>query len=357
MKTTFLLLTTLAASTFAIAQDQKGGDKQMPNPKQPEHAPLAQFAGNWTSTCKSAGIPGVAGMDKPSESTGTEKAELICNGLWLRSTVDSTWQGKPFQGVWLCGYDTFAKKYKSLWVSSMDGPLEEADGTYDAASKTWTFTGMCAMNDKPCEMRSVVVMKDANTLTETNYVKGPDGKEVECMQITRTRSKGAVPSDATAKVSKEADKSLPKEIAILAEDAGTWDATVTHSMPGQPPSTEKGVEIVTPICAGRWQWTDFNGSMMGQPFEGHGLTGYDPAKKQYVSIWIDGCVATAMKTTGTYDEAKKTFTLNGSGIDCEGKPMTVAQSCARPDDGTRNLSMSFKGAQSGDMKIAYQRRR
>src|SRR5262249_2628167 len=30
-----------------------------------------------------------------------------------------------------------------------------------------------------------------------------------------------------------------------------------------------------------------HGNMMGQPFEGHGVTGYDNMKKKYVSTWID----------------------------------------------------------------------
>jgi hypothetical protein len=353
MKTTFLLLTTFAASAFLPAQDQKGGDHQMPNPKQPEHAALSQFAGNWTSTCKMAAMPGVPGMEKPSECNGTVRGDLICNGLWLKWTMDGNWNGQPSQCAWLVGYDPFAKKYTSVAVSNMDEqPFGQLDGTYDAASKTWTFTGKC----KNGEMRSVITAKDANSLSETCYMTGKDGKESECMQATYTRAKSGLPSDASAKASKPADKQAPKEIAVLAEDVGTWDATVTHSMPGQAPQTDKGAEVVSLICNGKWQWTDFNGSMMGQPFEGHGITGWDPDKKQYVSVWIDSMSATPAITTGTYDETKKTFSLSGQCVDQTGQPMSITQRCARPDASTRNLDMSFKGAQSSDMKIVYKKK-
>ena len=33
---------------------------------------------------------------------------------------------------------------------------------------------------------------------------------------------------------------------------------------------------------GFWQLSAFKSEMMGQPFEGRGATGYDPAKKKYV---------------------------------------------------------------------------
>jgi hypothetical protein len=355
MKHTFLLLTTIAASPFLLAQDNKAGEQQMPDPKKPAHAALATFAGNWTSTCKMAAVPGVAGMEKPSESTGTEQAELICNGLWLKSTVNSTYQGKPFQGVWLAGYDPFANKYKSVWVSTMDESAMLADGTYDEKTKTWTFTGPCPQGG---EMRSVVTWKDADTMIETGYMKGADGKESEMMQITRTRAKGGLPADATSPVIKGAEKPAAKELALLAEDVGTWEATVTCTPPGgAPPSTEKGTETITSICDGKWQWSDFKGTMAGQPFEGHGLTGYDETKKQFVSFWLDSMSATHAMTTGTYDEAKKTFTLAGNCVNCEGKPMSINQVYSRPDVNTRNLSMTFKDPSGpSEMKIVYKRK-
>ncbi len=354
MKHTFLLLTAVAVAPFLSAQDNKAAGQQMPDPKTPAHAPLATLAGNWTSTMKMAAMPGVPGLEKPVESTGTERTELICNGLWLKSTINSTWEGQPFQGLWLAGYDPHAKKYKSIWVMSMDEPAAFADGTYDEKTKTWTFIGPSPHG----QVRSVMTWKDADTTVETNYLTPPGGKEVESMVITRTRAKGAIPADATSPVTKGAEKPAAKEHAIHPEDIGTWEATVTCAPPGgAPPSTEKGTETITSICEGKWQWTDFKGTMMGQPFQGHGLTGYDAAKKQYVSFWFDSCTATHAMTTGTYDEAKKTFTFAGNCLNHEGKPVTLSQSYSRPDANTRNLNMVCKDPSgASEMKIVYKRK-
>ena len=77
------------------------------------------------------------------------------------------------------------------------------------------------------------------------------------------------------------------EHEMLRKDVGTWDATVEMFMaPGAPPEVSKGTETVT-MMGGFWQITEFKSEMMGQPFEGRGATGYDPAKKKYVGTWVD----------------------------------------------------------------------
>jgi hypothetical protein len=352
MKTTIVLFTALAASSFLPAQDPKA-PPQMPNPKVKEHEALKTLTGDWQCTCKMNAMPGVAGRETASETTATEKSELVCNGLWVKSTVDGTYQGKPFQGVWLVGYDPTAKGYKSIWISSLDEAPSVDDATFDEKTRTWTFIGA----NKHGKTRSVYTMKDADNAVETCYLVPPGGKETETMVITRTRSKGAAPADALAKVAKEAPKTLPKELTLLADTTGKWDALVTSTMPGQTaPTTEKGTETVTSICNGKWTWSDFRGVMMGQPFEGHGLMGWDPEKKQYVGFWIDSCSPTHAMTTGTYDEQKKAITSTGSCLCPEGKNVAIEQTWTQPDANTRNVEMAFRDAEGTHrMKIAYTR--
>ena len=350
MRTKIVLFAALAASPLLFAQDDKGappaGSPQMPNPKVKQHELLAMFAGDWESVCKTSAMPGVPDMDKPSESTGTEHAELICDGVWLKSTINGTHKGKPFQGVWLAGYDPFQKHYAAIWVSNQDEPSCSSAGTYDAKSKTWTFTGKSPMGP----VRNTYVFKDADNSTETCFVKAADGKETQCMQIVRKRGRNASARDATATTA------TSPENAVLAEGVGNWQAVVTHSTPGQPPAVETCTELVVPICEGRWVWSDFKGHLMGTLFEGHALTGYDAKEKKFVSFWIDSCSATSMRTSGTYDAGKKVFTYDGECVDDHGKPMTVHQVATHKDQDTRTLEMTFKGADAThEMKIDYKR--
>src|SRR5262245_9339444 len=72
------------------------------------------------------------------------------------------------------------------------------------------------------------------------------------------------------------------EHQMLARDAGVWEATVESWMePGKPPAVSKGVETNT-MMSGMWLLTEFKADFMGSPFQGHGVTGYDPIKKKFV---------------------------------------------------------------------------
>ena len=84
---------------------------------------------------------------------------------------------------------------------------------------------------------------------------------------------------------------MPKpgpEHAVLKMDVGTWDAVVEVTpAPGAPVQKSKAVEVDTMGCGGLCLITDVKGDMMGMPFEGHGVSTWDPAKKKYVGSWTD----------------------------------------------------------------------
>jgi hypothetical protein len=352
-----ILCAVLCAAPLSLyAQDDK---KQPPaaamtNPKHPEHDALKAMVGNWDFTMKMPAMPGVPGMEQATESQGTEHAELTLGGLWLKSTINGTFKNEPFQGVWLAGYDPFQKHYISVFVSSDDHECGAStmDGQLDAKTGTWTWNG----KSKDGEMRSVLTFPDANTAQEICYLKTPDGKEAKCMEITRKRSKAPAAAVTEASLVK-ASKPAAKEVDVLLQDVGEWDAIVKCAVPGQPAAEEKGTEKVTAICNGRWLWSDFKGQMMGQPFQGHGLVGFDADKKQYVSLWFDSMSPTFALTTGTFDAAGKTGNFAGDCVCPEGKPMTIQQVLTRKGEGTRNNQMKFvSGGETTTMEITYQRR-
>jgi hypothetical protein len=252
-------------------------------------------------------------MEEAKEWTGSEHAELICNGLWLKSVMDGKCKGETWEGMFLMGYDPMKKAYTGIWTSSQDEPASISTGSYDEKTKTWTFTGDTPMG----EFRSVYTMQDADNSTETCYLKGSDGKEVECMKITRKRVVGG-PKDASMKVSKlpaKAPAALVEAVAPLASTAGQWKATTTCQMEGQPADKHDATEQVIPINEGKWYWSSYKGSMMGQPFTGHSLMGWDPTSEQYVAFWIDSGSAQFAKVEGQYDAGKKAFEFEGQCID------------------------------------------
>lgn len=145
----------------------------------------------------------------------------------------------------------------------------------------------------------------------------------------------------------------------LAAAAGSWDVASTWWMePGKEPEKSTGTAERKMILGGRVMVEEFKGTMMGQPFEGIGLTGYDNVTKKWWGTWNDSMTTGIMVTTGTCEGSKCEYT--GTFAD----PMTGATSTMRmvsehgPDRET--MEMFGKGPDGSEMKmgeLVYTRRK
>lgn len=147
------------------------------------------------------------------------------------------------------------------------------------------------------------------------------------------------------------------EHEILKRDVGTWDATTEMSMPGLQPMTMTGVETST-LMAGRWLVTEWTSDMMGQPFEGHGIAGWDPAKKAYVTVWVDSMNAEISHGESTYDPETDSLTGWMEMRDLLGGKSKVKTVEEWPDENTRIVKIF--GPDGGDepfMTFTYERRK
>jgi hypothetical protein len=78
-----------------------------------------------------------------------------------------------------------------------------------------------------------------------------------------------------------------------------------------PDSEESGTVTRTMILDGRVLVEDMTGTMMGMPFTGHGMTGYDNVTGKYWSTWTDSMSTGMMVSEGTCD-AKNACSFTGS---------------------------------------------
>ena len=100
---------------------------------------------------------------------------------------------------------------------------------------------------------------------------------------------------------------------ILDAFAGNWDYTVKWwSSPNSQPEISQGTSQARWIMGGRFLEQTSKGTSMGQPFEGMGITGYNNAKKKYVSMWIDNMGTGIISSEGEYDASTKTFQEKGT---------------------------------------------
>ena len=100
---------------------------------------------------------------------------------------------------------------------------------------------------------------------------------------------------------------------MLKKMAGEWNAKVTSQMdPSQPAQVEQSTSTLTMLMDGRYCQEVTSGNMMGQPFSGMGLTGYDNVLGKYVSTWVDNMGTGIMTSVGTADASGKVITWIGT---------------------------------------------
>jgi hypothetical protein len=101
----------------------------------------------------------------------------------------------------------------------------------------------------------------------------------------------------------------------LAVTAGSYNLKVRswHEPNGQA-TEDKGTATRSMILDGRVLAESVHSQMMGQPWSGHGMTGYDNVTGKYWSTWNDSMTTGLMLAEGTCD-AKLTCTFTGSSTD------------------------------------------
>jgi len=132
----------------------------------------------------------------------------------------------------------------------------------------------------------------------------------------------AYAADAPPKMSPEQQAMMEKmakaaapgpQHEMLKKMAGEWNAKVTSQMdPSQPAEVEQSSSTLTMLMDGRYCQETTSGNMMGQPFSGMGVTGYDNVLGKFVSTWIDNMGTGIMTSQGTLDKSGKVITWVGS---------------------------------------------
>lgn len=92
---------------------------------------------------------------------------------------------------------------------------------------------------------------------------------------------------------------------FLHEFAGEWNYQSTMwPAPGAPPMESEGAASISMDLGGRYLVGTHTGNMMGMPFEGRSVTGYDKSSGTYVSSWIDNMGTGIMLFEGQVEDGK-----------------------------------------------------
>jgi len=199
----FAVAAVAAGSTAALALQDKGKEAKPASakPDDPMMAKWAEFAtpgadhkvleakvGKWNDKVTCWMTPDA----EPMEATGTSEIKWILGNRFLQGTTKGDFGGQPFDGMGTFGFDNMKKKYVSSWVDNMGTGIMMAEGTYDAGTKTFTYTGEGPdfMTGKYAPVKSTEKMVDKdNWVCEMWCTDSKSGKLFKSMEIKSTRAK------------------------------------------------------------------------------------------------------------------------------------------------------------------------
>jgi hypothetical protein len=141
---------------------------------------------------------------------------------------------------------------------------------------------------------------------------------------------------------------------------GNWKAEVKcwHE-PGGSPQVSQGTAKTNWTLNGRFLQEDFHGEMMGKPFRGLYLTGYDNTKQTFNSVWISDMQTSMFVAEGKGENGNKTITQEGrTSCGATGQtnvPMKTVLRVISNDKHTFEMFDASKGENAKVMEITYTR--
>jgi hypothetical protein len=143
----------------------------------------------------------------------------------------------------------------------------------------------------------------------------------------------------------------------LAATAGSYTIkTKSWSEPGGPATEESGTATRTMTLDGRVLVEEVTSTLMGAPFVGRGMTGYDNVSGKHWSTWNDSMSTGIIVSQGTCD-AKNTCTFTGSWNDPIKKRPVTSRMTSRWTSPTTEIFEMYGPAKNGKemkmMEITY----
>lgn len=146
----------------------------------------------------------------------------------------------------------------------------------------------------------------------------------------------------------------------LAKMEGSWDLRIKTWMgPDQPPAEAKGTSEFRMILGGRFLEQELTSEMMGNPYNGKGLMGYDNVSGKYVNIWMDDMSTSIMLFEGTATPDEKQIIQTSHYDDPIQGPMDFRTVTTVMDENTLGFEMYSTGKTGKEekmMEIIYTRK-
>jgi hypothetical protein len=160
------------------------------------HKLLAGLSGAWSYNIKFWMNPDPSAP--PQESKGTATTKPVMDGRYFVTDVTGKMEmpgpdGKKkeftFKGMGVDGYDNVRQKFVASWIDNMGTGIEFSEGTYDPATKTFTYSSEIEpVPGKKSQVREVIKIVD-NNHHSFEWYENQGGQERKTMEISYTRKK------------------------------------------------------------------------------------------------------------------------------------------------------------------------
>lgn len=126
---------------------------------------------------------------------------------------------------------------------------------------------------------------------------------------------------------------------MMADETGKWDVEMTFwTAPDAAPEKYTATAQARMLFDGKYQEVNYDGTMMGMPFQGKSTLAFNNKSGEYISTWIDNMGTGMLIVKGHYDEATKAINFTGSMPDpLTGKDIGVREVYSIVDAKTRKL--------------------
>lgn len=99
----------------------------------------------------------------------------------------------------------------------------------------------------------------------------------------------------------------------LKQFVGEWDVAIKMYTggPGSPAMESKGTSTIKSVLGGRYILEEHKATMMGMPYEGIGLHGYNNFRNLHTAIWVSNMSTEMLTMKGAQHPESKTITMYG----------------------------------------------
>jgi len=184
--------------------------------------------------------------------------------------------------------------------------------------------------------------------------------------VSLSQDKPASPKDGAA--NKQQDMAAEMEAIKpgpqhkeLAKMAGEWTTVTKFSAdPNAKPEETTGSAKIATALEGRFITEEDSGTMMGMPYNGMRMTGYNNAAKQYEASWAWTLSTAILRMTGKSSDHGKTVTYAASFAEADGAEEKMTVVVKQIDDDHFVVDMSGKypdGSNGPHLETMYTRKK